>query len=120
MRGWRAVVLGIVVLGMAACSGGSAKAPPSHTPSPTATVSAKPKSPLAGAYSVTAVPCVNMRKQPMFDVNVIVCVPTGAVVTADGQSSKGSGLTWLHVTYKKQSGWIANKYLQRPSASSSP
>jgi uncharacterized protein YgiM (DUF1202 family) len=113
----RSVVVGILI-GAVACSGGSAKSPAAHSPSPTPSVSAKPRSPLAGDYSVTATPCVNMRKQPVFDVNVIECVPNGAVVTADGQTKKGSGLTWLHVTYKKRSGWIADKYLHRGAASS--
>ena len=113
------VTAGLLTLAVA-CGGGPAAPHATHTPTPTPSVSAKAKSPLAGEYSVTATPCVNMRKAPMFDVNVLACVPNGAIVTADGQSAKGSGLTWLHVTYKKQSGWIANKYLQRPSASSSP
>jgi len=115
----RSIAVGLLMVAVA-CGSGGTKPPAAHSPTPTPSASASPKSPLAGSYSVTATPCVNMRKAPMFDVNVIVCVPTGAVVTADGQSKKGSGLTWLHVTYKKQSGWIANKYLQRPGASASP
>jgi uncharacterized protein YraI len=103
----------------AACSSG-AKTPAVHSPSPTPSTSTSPKPALAGDYTVSAVPCVNMRKQPVFDVNVLACVPNGAVVVADGKSAKGSGLTWLRVKYKNQTGWIANKYLQREGASPSP
>ena len=112
-----AIPTGLLLLATVACGG--SKAPAAHSsPSLTPTPSTKPK-PALVSYKVIATPCVNMRKQPVFDVNVITCVPTGATVTTSGESRKGSGLTWLHVTYKKQSGWIADKYLQRSGASAS-
>lgn len=117
MRGWRAAVLGIVVVTMVSCGGGSnPPAASSRTPSPTA--SATPKPSLAGDYTVTATPCVNMRKNPEPGVNILQCVANGSTVTADGQSRKNGGYTWYHVTYKKQSGWIANQYLQRAGSPS--
>lgn len=110
--------LGILIVALVACGGG-AKAPPvaSHTPTPSASTTPKPT--LAGNYTVTATPCVNFRKNPEPGVNIISCVPNGATVTSDGQSRKNAGYTWYHVTYKKQSGWIANQYLQRAGASPS-
>ena len=113
-----AAVLGILIVALVGCGGG-AKAPPaaSHTPTPSA--SASPKPTLAGDYTVSATPCVNFRKNPEPGVNIISCVPNGATVKADGQSRKNGGFTWYHVTYKKQSGWIANQYLQRVGASPS-
>ena len=111
-------VLGILMVTLVACGGGS-KNPPvaSHTPTPTASTTPKPT--LAGDYTVTATPCVNFRKDPEPGVNIISCVPNGATVKADGQSRKNGGYTWYHVTYKKQPGWIANQYLQRVGASPS-
>ncbi|HLW15933.1 MAG TPA: SH3 domain-containing protein [Actinomycetota bacterium] len=113
-----AAVLGILIVALVACGGGS-KTPPvaSHTPTPSPSVSHKPT--LAGDYTVTATPCVNFRKDPEPGVNIISCVPNGATVKADGQSRKNGGYTWYHVTYKKQSGWIANQYLQRVGSSPS-
>ena len=113
-----AAVLGILIVGLAACGGG-AKTPPatSHTPTPSASTKQKPA--LAGDYSVTATPCVNFRKNPEPGVNILSCVPNGVTVKADGQSRKNAGYTWYHVTYKNQSGWIANQYLQRVGASPS-
>ena len=113
-----AAVLGILITLLVACGGGS-KSPPvaSHTPTPSATATPKPT--LAGDYTVTATPCVNFRKNPEPGVNIIMCVPNAATVKADGQSRTNAGYTWYHVTYKKQSGWIANQYLQRVGASPS-
>jgi len=111
-------VLGILVVTLVACGDGS-KNPPAASHTPTPTVSTTPKSTLAGDYTVTATPCVNFRKNPEPGVNIIMCVPNGATVKADGQSRKNGGYTWYHVTYKKQPGWIANQYLQRVGASPS-
>jgi hypothetical protein len=114
-----AAVSGILFVTLVACGGGS-KTPlvvASHTPTPSA--STRPKPALAGDYTVTATPCVNFRKNPEPGVNILLCVPNGATVTADGQSRKNAGYTWYHVTYKKQPGWIANQYLQRVGASPS-
>ena len=114
-----AAASGIMAVALLACGGGS-KSPPaaSHTPTPSPSTSPKPT--LAGDYTVTATPCVNFRKNPEPGVNIIMCVPNGATVKADGQSRKNAGYTWYHVTYKTQSGWIANQYLQRPGSSPSP
>ena len=118
-----AAVLGVLIVALVSCGGGS-KPPVASSRTPTASASAKPKPTLAGDYTVTATPCVNMRKAPEPGVNILQCVPNGSTVHADGQSRKNAGYTWYHVTYKKQSGWIANQYLQRvgasPSASTSP
>ncbi|HEV2686057.1 MAG TPA: SH3 domain-containing protein [Actinomycetota bacterium] len=119
-RARAAAVLGILIVTLVACSGGHDMPPAaSHTPTPSAT--AKPKPALAGDYTVTATPCVNFRKNPRPGVNadIIVCVPNGSTVRADGQSRKNGGYTWYHVTYKNQAGWIANQYLQRVGASPS-
>ena len=115
-----AAVLGVLIVALVSCGGGS-KAPAASSSAPTPTVSAKPTPALAGDYTVTATPCVNMRKAPEPGVNILACVANGSTVHADGQSRKNAGYTWYHVTYKKQSGWIANQYLKRapsPSASS--
>jgi len=113
-----AAVLGILIVTLVACGDGS-KTPPgaSRTPTPSASVSPKPT--LAGDYTVTATPCVNFRKNPEPGVNIITCVKNGATVVADGQSRKNGGFTWYHVTYKKQSGWVASQYVQRVGASPS-
>jgi uncharacterized protein YgiM (DUF1202 family) len=113
-----AAVSGILIVALASCGDGSNTPPAaSHTPTPSPSVSSKPA--LAGDYTVTATPCVNFRKNPEPGVNIISCVPNGATVSADGRSRKNGGYTWYHVTYKKQSGWVANQYLQRVGASPS-
>jgi uncharacterized protein YgiM (DUF1202 family) len=114
-----AAVLGILIVALVACGGG-AKTPPaaSHTPTPSATHTPKPI--VGGDYTVTAMPCVNMRKNPEFGANILTCVANGSSVHWDGKSSKNGVNTWYHVTYKKQSGWIANQYLQRAGASPTP
>ena len=116
-----AALLGVLIVALVSCGGGS-KPPVASSRTPTPSASAKPKPTLAGDYKVTATPCVNMRKAPDVGVNILMCVPNGSTVGADGQSRKNAGYTWYHVTYKKQSGWIANQYLKRapsPSASAS-
>jgi uncharacterized protein YgiM (DUF1202 family) len=113
-----AAVLGILIVALVACGDGS-KAPPATSHTPTPTVSIKPKPALAGDYTVRATPCANFRKTPELGVNIIMCVPNGSTVTADGQSRKNAGYVWYHLTYKTQSGWIANQYLQRAGASAS-
>ena len=114
-----AAVLGVLIVALVSCGGGS-KAPAASSSAPTPTVSAKPTPALAGDYTVTATPCVNMRKAPEPGVNILMCVANGSTVHADGQSRKNAGYTWYHVTYKKQSGWIANQYLKHaPSPSES-
>ncbi|HJT37069.1 MAG TPA: SH3 domain-containing protein [Actinomycetota bacterium] len=112
-------VLGIAIVGFTACGGG-AKAPAARSPTPTPSATKRALPPLAGAYTVKATPCVNFRKNPEPGVNILSCVPDGAVVQADGQSRKNAGYTWYHVTYKKQSGWIASQYLQREGVSPTP
>ena len=114
-----AVVVAIAIVGFTGC-GGTPKTPAAHPPSPTPSVTKRPLPALAGAYTVKATPCVNLRKNPEPGVNIISCVPDGAVVQADGQSRKNAGYTWYHVVYKKQSGWIAGQYLQRAGASPTP
>ncbi len=118
MRGRRAAVLGCVVITLVSCGGGS-KAPPVASNTPTPTPSHSPKPALAGDYTVTATPCVNFRKNPGPGVNILLCIPNGSTVKADGQSRKNGGYTWYHVTYKNQSGWIANQYLERVGSSPS-
>jgi hypothetical protein len=113
------VVLGIAIVGFTGCSS-SPKAPAARSPTPTPSSTKRPPPALAGAYAVKATPCVNLRKNPEPGVNVLSCVPDGAVVQADGQSRKNAGYTWYHVVYKKQSGWVASRYLQRAGASPSP
>jgi hypothetical protein len=118
MRARRAIPVGILIAAAVACGGGSS--PPaagSRTPSPSATVSAKPS--LAGNYTVSATSCLHIRKQPSLTAGWPICAPPGSVVRADGTSRKADGYTWLHVTYNKVSGWAASTYLKRAGASAS-
>lgn len=112
-----AAVLGILTVALVACGGGS-KPPAAGSSSPAPSATHTPKPTVGGDYTVTATPCVNMRKNPEFGVNILACVANGSTVHWDGQSRKNGANTWYHVTYKKQPGWIANQYLQSTSSPS--
>jgi len=58
-----------------------------------------------------------MRKTPSINGTFVVCVATGETVEADGATKKADGHTWLHITYKTNSGWVASEFLTRKPSS---
>jgi hypothetical protein len=114
-----ATVLGILIVALVACGGGS-KTPPaaSHTSTPSA--KAKPKSSVAGPYIVTATSCLHIRKDPSLAAIALACVSPGSLVIANGKSKDAEGYTWYQVSFNEVTGWAANKYLKRQGKLVSP
>jgi SH3 domain-containing protein len=107
-----AVVLGVLIVGLVACGGGS-KPPAASSHSPTPSASAKAKPTLAGPYIVKAAGCLHIRSSPTIKATALSCVPAGSLVIADGKSKKNEGYTWLHVTFNNVTGWAVSTYLKK-------
>lgn len=80
------------------------------------TVYAKSKdSSLRGTYRVTATTGLNLRYKPgnLDKDNVILSIPSNAVVHNYGYYTEVNGVKWLYVEYRGQVGFVHSSYLRK-------
>lgn len=73
-----------------------------------------------GSAVVSTDGCLNLRANPSTSGKKLDCLPAGTGVTVISETVAAEGLTWVKVTAKGTSGWVAANYLSQAAAAPAP